>query len=167
MTDSTGTSEIEPDSPESASHSPESTIGAHRWLGGLGTRRMVLDHAERLEDALDLFDDHNIDFTGGPGLHDLIADGTGAKAVVECDAGTMQVIRPPQGQTWMCLENVHMSTTSEDQRSGQSRYSICADTLSAAAGEVSVNEAVGLLDDGARSTLNGSASTTSAKAPCG
>lgn len=35
------------------------------------------------------------------------------------------------------------------RRSAQrkSRYSICADTLSAAAGKVSVNEAVGLLDD--------------------
>ncbi|MGO3066599.1 MAG: hypothetical protein ACTIIT_11285 [Brevibacterium linens] len=113
----------------------------------MGIQSMVLDHAERLEDALDLFDDHNVDFTGGPGLHYLIADGTGAKAVVEYDAGTMQVIRPPQGQPWMCLENVHMSITSEDQRSGQWRYCTCADTLSAAAGKVSVNEAVGLLDD--------------------
>lgn len=131
-----------------ADYQAEPNVASGRkWIGGLSIQRMVLDHAESLEDALDLFDDHNVDFTGGPGLHYLLADRSGAKAVVEFDAGTMQVIRPPQGQPWMCLENFHMSTTPADQRSGQRRYSTCADTLSSAEGKVSVDEAVGLLDD--------------------
>ncbi|WP_092015432.1 hypothetical protein [Brevibacterium siliguriense] len=58
-----------------------------------------------MRNALDLFDDHNVDCTGGPGLHYLLADRTGGLAVIEYDAGTMQVHRPPQGQPWMCLEN--------------------------------------------------------------
>lgn len=124
-----------------------SVTSGRKWIGGLGIQRMVLDHAESLEDALDLFEDHNVDFTGGPGLHYLLADRTGAKAVVEFDAGTLQVIRPPKNQPWMCLENFHMSTTPEDQRSSQRRYSTCADALSTAEGKVSVDEAVGLLDD--------------------
>ena len=69
-----------------------SVTSGRKWIGGLSIQRMVLDHAASLEDALDLFDDHNVDFTGGPGLHYLVADRTGAKAVVEYDAGTMQVL---------------------------------------------------------------------------
>jgi hypothetical protein len=117
------------------------------WIGGLSIQRMILDHADDLEDALDIFDSYNVDFTGGPGLHYLIADRSGAKAVVEFDAGELEVIRPPRKQSWMCLENFHMSTVPEAGCSSHWRYTSCADTLESADGRISVDDALNLLDD--------------------
>jgi hypothetical protein len=46
----------------------------------------------------------------------------------------------------MCLENFHMSTVPEEQRSSHSRYTTCADTLQPAHGRISVDDALNLLD---------------------
>jgi len=117
------------------------------WIGGLSIQRMILDHADDVDDALEIFAAYNVDFAGGPGLHYLVTDRSGAKAVVEFDAGELQVIRPPAKQPWMCLENFHMSTVAEAQRSRQPRYTTCADALESAGGRISVDDALGLLDD--------------------
>lgn len=122
-------------------------VDGRSYIGGLGIQRMVLDHADTVDDAIELFDSYNIDFSGGPGLHYLLADSKGGKAVVEFDAGKLAVIRPPSGQPWMCLENFHMSSTTEDARSVHSRYTTCAKSLDSSRGKISVDDAFSLLDD--------------------
>lgn len=122
-------------------------VDGREWLGGLGVQRMILDHSDTVKDAIEVFDTYNIDFAGGPGLHYLLADRSGAKAVVEFDAGKLAVIRPPSGQPWMCLENFHMSSFAEEDRITHSRYSTCAKTLDSSRGKVSVDDAVNLLND--------------------
>jgi hypothetical protein len=62
-------------------------------LGSLGIMREVLDHAATVEEAITLFEGHNIDFSGGPMIHYLIADTTGHSALIEFYAGEMVITR--------------------------------------------------------------------------
>ena len=45
--------------------------------------RLVLDRAASLAEAVAIFRRTAVDFTGGPPLHYLVADATGASAVIE------------------------------------------------------------------------------------
>ncbi|MEU4445438.1 linear amide C-N hydrolase [Actinosynnema sp. NPDC050801] len=72
-------------------------------VGSVGVMRLVLDRARTVDEAVALLDGHNIDFDGGPGLHYLVADATGASAVVEFLNGGLRVTpnRPaPLGRPW-------------------------------------------------------------------
>lgn len=116
------------------------------WVGGVSIQRIILDTVDTVNQAIEVFNKYNIDFSGGPALHYLIADKSGAKAIVEFDAEKLVVIRPPDGQPWLCLENFHMSGTSEEEQAKNSRFNTCSTTLKAANGKISVDETVTLLN---------------------
>ena len=59
--------------------------------GSLEVIRLLLDHAATVSEGVDLLKGVNIDWEGGPYLHYLVADATGASAVVEFVGGEMVV----------------------------------------------------------------------------
>jgi predicted choloylglycine hydrolase len=62
-----------------------------KTTGSLGVMRLVLDHAASVAQALKIFRTTAIDFSGGPPLHYLLADASGAGAVVEYVDGRVHV----------------------------------------------------------------------------
>jgi hypothetical protein len=55
--------------------------------------RIVLDRCKNVAEALEVFPKYNIDFTGGPQIHYLLADASGKSALVEYSDGKMHVLR--------------------------------------------------------------------------
>lgn len=55
--------------------------------------RILLDRAATVDEAIDLFRRYDIDFTGGPQLHYLVADAAGRSAVLEFAGGRLNVLR--------------------------------------------------------------------------
>lgn len=96
-----GRSDARPDRP---------TVGSVRII------RLVLDKAATVEEAVRIFEEHNIDFSGGPPLHYLVADATGASAAIEFVDGKV-VALPTQAAV-----NFTLSGTDESARQADSRY---------------------------------------------
>jgi hypothetical protein len=65
---------------------------SRKTIGSLGVIRQILDHAKNVEEAVNIIKQYNIDFTGGPPIHYLIADATGKAVLVEFYQGEMHVI---------------------------------------------------------------------------
>lgn len=116
-------------------------------VGGLSVQRLVLDRSRTVEDAINTFRSVDVDFTGGPALHYLVADRHGGAAVIEFDQGKLYVERRPAAQPWLCLENFHMATVKGKDRAQQTRWSTCAKTLGAAHGVMDEEAAFDLLDN--------------------
>jgi hypothetical protein len=96
-----GRSDTRPDRP---------TVGSVRII------RLVLDKAATVEEAVKVFEQHNIDFSGGPPLHYLVADATGASAAIEFVDGKV-VALPTQAAV-----NFTLSGTDETARQADGRY---------------------------------------------
>ena len=96
-----GRSDTRPDRP---------TVGSVRII------RLVLDKAATVEEAVRIFEQHNIDFSGGPPLHYLVADATGASAAIEFVDGKV-VALPTQAAV-----NFPRSGPDETARQADGRY---------------------------------------------
>jgi choloylglycine hydrolase len=115
------------------------TVGSVRIL------RLVLDSAATVDEAVSVFSRYNLDFDGGPPLHYLIADATGASAVIEFVDGRMRVERG-QGD-WQVLTNVPVIGVPEQERRADRRYRVLATALSATGGVVDHRAGLELLND--------------------
>ena len=115
-------------------------------IGGASVIRKVLDYAGSVEEALELMDDHNIDFSCTLPLHYLLADRAGSSAVVEYVAGEMRVLRSEQ--PWQAATNFIISETSADSVLGVcKRYSHLCKTLNGSGGVLGMGEVMSLLKD--------------------
>lgn len=76
-------------------------------VGGVRVLRLILDHAATVAQAVELLGGYDIDFSGGPALHYLFADATGASAVVEFVDGRTEVSRG--GPPWQALTNFRLA----------------------------------------------------------
>jgi uncharacterized protein (DUF885 family) len=83
-------------------------------LDSLEIIRLLLDNAASVDEALDLFDDYNLDWGGGPTLHYLIADASGASVVVELVDGDLVVTHSPD--PWQVSTNFLFAETPPEQR---------------------------------------------------
>lgn len=110
-------------------------------IGSVGIMRQVLDHARTVDEAVEVFDSYNIDFDGGPALHYMVADASGASVVVEFVAGRMHVI-PAQGR-YQVMENFYLSATAD--RSGYPRYRTADARLAGTGGSLTAAESMALL----------------------
>ncbi|GAA1421383.1 linear amide C-N hydrolase [Catellatospora coxensis] len=113
------------------------TVGSVRIL------RLVLDQAATVDEALAIFARHNIDFVGGPPLHYLLADASGASALVEYTDGRQQVERGTA--PWRALTNVPLAGVGEEERRHDRRYRVLADALGRSKGAVTEAGAMDLL----------------------
>ncbi|MBN1889098.1 MAG: linear amide C-N hydrolase [Thermoflexales bacterium] len=111
-------------------------------IGSLGIIRQMLDHARTTDEAVAIMQRYNIDFTGGPPVHYLIADAAGQAVLVEFYQGEMVVI--PNEAAWHQATNfLRAAVTSTKGQCG--RYDKIASRLSQAEGRLSGSDALGLL----------------------
>lgn len=94
-------------------------------VGSVRIIRLVLDTAATVEEAVRVFEDHNIDFSDGPPLHYLVADATGKSVAIEFVDGEV-VALPTQAAV-----NFTLSGTDESTRRADSRYRTATDGLTA------------------------------------
>lgn len=116
---------------------------AKQTVGSVRVIRLILDHAATVDEAIALLGRYNLDFTGGPPLHYLLADATGASAVVEFVDGTMTVERG--GPPWQALTNFRIAGTDDDARQRDHRYAVASGKLRAEGGKLDPATAMDLL----------------------
>ncbi|WP_052590471.1 carcinine hydrolase/isopenicillin-N N-acyltransferase family protein [Luteipulveratus mongoliensis] len=122
------------------------TTPGHSAVGGVGVQRLVLDRCRTVAQARTLMTSYNLDFDGGPALHYLIADRSGAATVAEFSEGALRFHDRPAAQPWWVLENFSLSTP-RDQWSSFSRWNGCQSRLAATRGKPGVPGALDLLHD--------------------
>jgi hypothetical protein len=118
--------------------------------GSLGIIREVLDHAATVDEAIMIFGQFNIDMTGGPPLHYLIADMNGESALIEFYRGEIVVQRGTDhvDQPWNMATNfIRASVTSGKPESRCWRYAAISARLAERRGAITPEEAMALLGD--------------------
>ena len=103
----------------------------------------MLDRAATVDEALAVLDRYNLDFDGGPPLHYLLADASGAvrRGRVRRRADERRARHP-----W-CSDEHPAERRVEAQRRTDRRYATAAATLSTARGPMDWEDAMGLLRD--------------------
>lgn len=112
-------------------------------IGSIGIIRQVLDHARDVNEAIDIFGQYNIDFSGGPPIHYLIADPGGKAALVEFYQSKMVVL--PNESPWHMATN-HLRCIASGA-GGCQRYRLLSDRLSASNGQLGSKGAMQLLSE--------------------
>ncbi len=112
-------------------------------IGSLALMRELLDHTQTVEEALARIERYNIDFTGGPPVHYLIADAEGNAALVEFIKGQQVVTR--NTQPWHAATNFILASAGSNPRSYCSRYKTIDEQLTATEGKLTAAQAMALL----------------------
>jgi choloylglycine hydrolase len=112
-------------------------------LDSLMVIREILDHAESVNDAVAILQSFNIDWSGGPPLHYLIADASGNAVLVEFYAEEMITI--PNDGPWHQATNFLHAAVGESTEGECWRYDKIHEKLSAEQGQITPEEAMGLL----------------------
>jgi hypothetical protein len=111
-------------------------------IGEIEVIRLVLDYASDLDEALDLMDNYNIEFTEPP-IHYIIADKSGASAVVEFLDGEVRVIR--NTEPWQVSTNFIITGSGAPNQVPCWRYRVVYDELKEKVGALALGEAMVLL----------------------
>jgi Linear amide C-N hydrolases, choloylglycine hydrolase family len=126
-----------PGSPGPAPDPGKPTVGSLRII------RLMLDHAQTVEEAIAVIRQYNIDFEGGPPLHYLLADPSGRAATIEWKDGSLQVIR--NQQPWQVTTNFYLAGASAGIKTQDWRYRTAATWLQVAQGRIAPDEALQIL----------------------
>jgi hypothetical protein len=113
--------------------------------GSLRIIRKMLDRASNVDEALAIIQSYNIDATGGPPLHYLIADASGRSVLVEFYQGEMVII--PNETDWHLATNFLRASVDDPAEGGCWRYDEVSQRLAEAEGQLSTQEAIDLLAD--------------------
>ena len=113
-------------------------------IGSLGIMRVMLDHARNVEEARVIFASYNIDFSGGPPIHYLLADRSGEAVLLEYVRG--QLVAIPNDQAWHLATN-HLRASAVPGMSPCWRYNLLEERLAALHGRLDPAEAMQLLDE--------------------
>ncbi len=109
-------------------------------IGALQMIREILDHARDVNEAVDLIRSYNIDFTGGPPVHYLIADAKEKAVLVEFYQGEIHIFE--NEQPWHSATNFRHSSIEEGNCW---RYDRINTRLNEAQGLLNSNSAMELL----------------------
>jgi len=96
-----------------------------------------------VDEALTVFESHNVDFSGGPPLHYLVADANGGSAVVELVDG--KIVAQRNSEPWNAVVNFTLAGSDERVRQADDRYRTATDTLRRSGGTLAAREAMNLL----------------------
>ena len=121
-------------------HDPDPTKPT---IGSLAIMRELLDHAKTVDEAIALFEQYNIDFTGGPPIHYLIADANGNAVLVEFVQGERILI--PNNALWHAATNFLLATAGDDPRNACPRYRAIDESLTLTEGRLDTADALALL----------------------
>ncbi|MCI0478445.1 MAG: carcinine hydrolase/isopenicillin-N N-acyltransferase family protein [Anaerolineales bacterium] len=118
-------------------------------MDSLRVIREMLDRAATVDEAIALMQRYNIDFSGGPPIHYLVADASGRAALIEFYQGKMIVI--PNETAWHQATNFIRSSVENAQ--GQCwRYDSLARQLTSANGRATADSAMKFLRDVAQNS---------------
>jgi hypothetical protein len=112
-------------------------------IGSLGVIREMLDHAKDVPEAVAILERHNIDMTGGPPVHYLVADRSGRAALVEFYGGKMVVL--PNEAPWHLATNFLRAAAGASPAGQCRRYDELERQLARAQGQLTAAEAMDLL----------------------
>jgi predicted choloylglycine hydrolase len=112
-----------------------------KTTGQLGVMRLALDQAANVDEAIAIFEKTAIDFSGDPPLHYLVADPSGASAVIEYIDGKVHVIRGGR-----VITNFVLTGSTPDERAHDRRYHTAAAALAAAGGKLDSAQTLDLLE---------------------
>lgn len=117
-------------------------------VDSLGVIRVALDTAATVTEAIDVFQNLNVDFSDQTPLHYLLADAAGDAAVIEFKAGEIRVLR--SDTAWLHMTNFLLSDV--DSPAGHcDRYDTIGAELDTAAGELDIEDALRILERVAQS----------------
>jgi hypothetical protein len=111
-------------------------------LGSLGVIREMLDHASDVNEALAIMQTYNVDMSGGPHIHYLIADALGQAVLVEFDQGQTFVF--DRQDLWHLATNFLRARASNELEQCR-RYDTMYERLISSAGQLSAPDAMELL----------------------
>jgi hypothetical protein len=114
-------------------------------VGSLMTIREMLDHARNVEEAVAILGSYNIDMSGGPPIHYLVADASGHAVLVEFYQREMHVI--PNQAPWHLATNFLRAGAGDSPQGNCWRYDRIDERLTEARGQVTAREAMDLLSD--------------------
>lgn len=114
-------------------------------IGSLGIIRQLLDHAANVDEALKIMQGYNIDTTGGPPIHYLIADAAGHAALVEYYQGQMVITASPT--PWHMATNFLRAQAGEQPKGWCERYDHIAERMQQTQGRLAPSQAMQLLSD--------------------
>ena len=128
------------------SHAEAALNPEYVTIDSLAVIRLLLDRARNVEEALDLLGQYNVDFGSGPPIHYLIADAAGHSVVVEYLDNELVILS--NEDPWQVSTNfLFHETEPELWRPTCWRYMRAYDALEEAAGQVSDDEAMAILND--------------------
>ena len=113
-------------------------------LGSLGVIRAVLDKAADVDEAVAILTSHNIDFSGGPPIHYLVADRAGGAALVEHYMGEVKVIT--NQSPWHHATNFLRSSEGDSAEGACWRYDKIQQQLTDMEGKLTPLAAMSLLE---------------------
>jgi hypothetical protein len=112
-------------------------------VDSLGIIRQILDHARDVDEAVTLFEGHNVDMGGGPPLHYLLADRSGHSVLVEFYQGEMVLV--PNDDPWHVATNFLLSSVRDPAEGECWRYDRIEQSLTQTQGQLGSQEAMDLL----------------------
>lgn len=113
--------------------------------GSIDVIRDILDYAATVDEAIDILTSVNVDMTGGPDIHYLIADADGRSAIVELAGGNAYVFRSEEA--WQHMTNFRLNDVLEADRAEACwRYATISERLTAVEGRLTADDAMTLLE---------------------
>ena len=110
-------------------------------IGSIGIMRQILDHARNVDEAVAIFEQYNINFSGGPLIHYLIADPDGNAMLIEMYQGEMILL--PNEEPWHVATNHFRCVAKGD--GGCTRYHTLSERLTEVNGQLDAESATQLL----------------------
>ncbi len=126
-----------------------------KTIGSIRVIREVLDHAGSVAEAEAIFKQYNLNWTGGPTMHYMIADRSGQAILVEFSGDKMVVIR--NTGPWLQATNFLVDQAGSQPEAMCERYKTISQRLAEVQGQLTVPAGLKLLSEVSQ---NSSSSTT-------
>ncbi len=128
---------------------------AKQTIGSIRVIREVLDHAGSVDEAVAIFQKYNLEWSGGPTMHYMIADRSGQAVLVEYSAKKMVLIR--NRAPWHLATNFLVDQAGSQPENMCPRYERASQRLTGVQGRLSAAEGLKLLSEVSQTSTQWSA----------